>query len=219
VKEDFLRAPRGVAEYTADALRLLGILAVIAAFIWSTPTDAGILALALPAMMVPRVLGMRAWVDIAVTSTVLVAAGSNVFDLYRSIAGWDLVVHFVCTGVIAAVGYLVLARARVVPAQDAAAFAKRTAIVITTLLGLAASALWEMIEWAGRTFITADIFVTYQDTIADMAAGGLGALVTGCIVARVPLERPRGRAASDGPESLQPRTRTVRPSNDTRSPS
>lgn len=189
MKENFLRPPHGFAEYAADALRVIGVLSVIAAAIWSTPTDAGILALALPALMVPRILGMRAGMDIAVGLTVLVAAGSNVFDLYRSVAGWDLVVHFVCTGVIAAAGYLILARTGVVPAQRDAAFRKRTAIVITAALGLAVSALWEMIEWAGRTFVTSEIFVTYEDTIGDMAIGGLGAVFAGVVVAFFPLER------------------------------
>lgn len=191
MKEDFLRPPHGIAEYTADALRVIGVLSVIAAAIWSTPTDAGILALALPALMIPRALGVRAGLDIAVGAVVLVAAASNVFDLYRTVPGWDLVVHFVCTGVIAAIGFIVLGRCGVVPSQDTAEFRKRTAIVVCTVLGLAVSAIWEMIEWAGRTFVTSEIFVTYQDTIGDMAVGGLGALCAGILVAFVRLDRRR----------------------------
>lgn len=190
MKVNFLRAPHGIAEFTADGLRLLGVLSVLVAAIWSTGTDAGILALGLPALMVPRMMGMRAWADIVVCATVLVAAGSNVLDLYRTVVGWDIVVHLVCTGVLAATSYLVLARCGVVPAQDSAAFRKRTAIVISTVVGLAVSALWEMIEWAGRTFVTAEIFVTYEDTIGDMAAGGVGALIAGVVLAYVTLERP-----------------------------
>ncbi len=59
------------------------------------------------------------------------------------------------------------------------------------MIGLAASAVWEMIEWAGRTFVTDEIFVTYEDTIGDMAMGGLGALAAGVLVAVVRLERRR----------------------------
>lgn len=190
MKHNFFRRPEGIAEYAADALRVFGLLGVVVAAVWSTPTDAGILALALPALVVPRVLGMRAWMDISVGITVLVAAGSNVFDLYRSLTGWDLVVHAVCTGVLAATCYLVLARCEVLPRPDAGAFRRRTGVVVTATLGLAVSALWEMVEWAGRTFVTDEIFVTYQDTIGDMAAGGLGALAAGIVVATVPLERP-----------------------------
>ncbi|KAB1867576.1 hypothetical protein [Microbacterium algeriense] len=192
MKEDFLRRPRTVAEYGADAIRVIGVLSVLVAAIWSTPTDAGILALATPALMLPRALGMRGGADLAVGVTVLVAAASNVFDLYRSVPGWDLVVHFVCTGAIAATGYLVLARLRIVPAQDSPEFRRRIPVVLCTILGLAVSAVWEMIEWAGRTFVTDEIFVTYEDTIGDMALGGLGALAAGVLVAFVRLERVRG---------------------------
>ncbi|MDX2399795.1 hypothetical protein [Microbacterium algeriense] len=192
MKEDFLRRPRTVAEYGADAIRVIGVLSVLVAAIWSTPTDAGILALATPALMLPRALGMRGGVDLAIGVTVLVAAASNVFDLYRSVPGWDLVVHFVCTGAIAATGYLVLARLRIVPAQDSPEFRRRMPVVLCTILGLAVSAVWEMIEWAGRTFVTDEIFVTYEDTIGDMALGGLGALAAGVLVASVRLERVRG---------------------------
>ena len=192
MKEDFLRRPRTVAEYGADAIRVIGVLSVLVAAIWSTPTDAGILALATPALMLPRALGMRGGVDLAIGVTVLVAAASNVFDLYRSVPGWDLVVHFVCTGAIAATGYLVLARLRIVPSQDSPEFRRRIPVVLCTILGLAVSAVWEMIEWAGRTFVTDEIFVTYEDTIGDMALGGLGALAAGVLVAFVRVERVRG---------------------------
>jgi hypothetical protein len=57
------------------------------------------------------------------------------------------------------------------------------------MFGLAVSALWEMVEWAGRTFVTSEIFVTYEDTISDMAVGGLGALAAGVVVALFPLLR------------------------------
>ena len=63
-----------------------------------------------------------------------------------------------------------------------------------TLL-LALSAIWEMVEWAGRTFIAPEIFVSYQDTIGDMAAGGLGSLLAGIVAGAVRLTddptRPR----------------------------
>ncbi|MCT1395366.1 hypothetical protein M4D51_06465 [Microbacterium sp. p3-SID338] len=191
MKEDFLRPPQSVAEYGADAVRVIGILSVLVAAIWSTPTDAGILALALPALMLPRVLGMRGGIDLAIGLIVLIAAASNVFDLYRTLPGWDLVVHFVCTGALAATGYLVLSRLGIVTAQESPAFRPRIPIVLCTVIGLAASAVWEMIEWAGRTFVTDEIFVTYEDTIGDMAMGGLGALAAGVLVAVVRLERHR----------------------------
>lgn len=187
--ENFLRAPRKPAEWIADAVRVSGALSVVALFIWSTVTDAGILALALPALLIPRFIGARPAFDIFFGLTVLVAAWSNVLDLYTTLPGWDLVVHFVCTGAIAAMGYLTLVGFAVVPSPRAARARRRTPIVIVIILGLAASAVWEMVEWAGKTFVTSEIFVTYDDTIGDMAAGGLGAVIAALVVARVRLLR------------------------------
>jgi len=189
VIESFLRIPRGTGEFSADALRLLGAISVVAAAIWWSGTDAGILALALPGLLVPRFIGVRPSFDILYGGSVLVAAWSNVLDLYTSIDWWDVAVHFFATGVIAAMLYLLLARWRVVRAPGAAGFAPREALVIVPVLALALGALWEMIEWAGYTFISDDIFVAYFDTVGDMAMGGFGGLLAGLIVAYVRLER------------------------------
>jgi len=188
--ENFLRRPQTVGEVIADALRLVGLLSVVAAAIWSTATDAGILALALPALLVPRFIGARSSFDIVYQVIVLAAAWSNVLDLYRTVDNWDLILHFSCTAVLSAMAYLALVRVDVVADPRRSGFARRTALVLVTVLGLAASAVWEMIEWVGYAFITDEIFVTYQDTIGDMAVGGLGALVAGAVLAFVRLDRP-----------------------------
>jgi hypothetical protein len=187
VKARFLRPPQGVAAWAADAVRLLGPLSVVAAFVWWSPTDAGILALTLLGLVVPRFIGVRPAFDVVFCLTVLVAAWSNVLGLYETVPGWDLVVHFVCTGVLAAMAYIALARLEVVPAPLSPTTRPLTPIVLVTSVGLALSAVWEMAEWVGKTFVDPGIFVTYQDTIGDMAAGGLGALVAGLVVARVRL--------------------------------
>lgn len=179
----FLRRPSGVGDWIADGLRALGVLGVGAAAVWGSATDAGILAFILPALMLPRFVGARAGFDIVFSVTVLVAAWSNVADLYRTFIGWDTVVHLVCTGVLAPMAYLLLARLRIVPAPGDEAFLRRTAIVHSALIGLAVSALWELVEWVGFAYVTEDIYTTYDDTIGDMAAGGLGALIVGIVFA------------------------------------
>ena len=193
--ERFLRPPRSAAEWAADGVRLAGVLSVAAAFVWWRPTDAGIVALSLLAVVVPRFAGVRPGFDILFCVTVLVAAWSNVLHLYETLAAWDLVVHFVCTAMLAAMMYVVLARLRIVPPPIGDGTRRATPVVLVTALGLALSAVWEMVEWAGRTFIAPEIFVSYQDTIGDMAAGGLGALAAGLVVCRVKLTddpaRPR----------------------------
>lgn len=189
MKEDFLRPPRTAAEWAADGLRVVGVLAVIAAAVWLKPTDAGIAALALPALMLPRMLGLRPWFDVITCVVVLVAAWSNVFDLYRTIAGWDLLLHGVCTGVLAIVLAVVIERTGVAALTRDAGVRPRTPLVMLPLLALAISAVWEMIEWVGWAFLSDDIFVTYQDTIGDMVLGGLGGILAGVLLARVRLAR------------------------------
>lgn len=199
MREDFLRPPASPAEWAADGLRLLGLISVLAAFVWWTPTDAGILALALPALLVPRLLGVLPWFDVLYGVTVSVAAWSNVLDLYRSIAWWDLAVHFVATGVVASIGYVALQRSGVLPGP----LRRRTAVVLLPTVGLAISAVWEMVEWLGKTFVDSEIFVTYPDTIGDMAVGGAGALLMGLVLARIRIDRAATRAADRKDASWQ----------------
>jgi hypothetical protein len=72
-------------------------------------------------------------------------------------------------------------------------FTLGAAVVLTTAFGLAGSAVWEMVEWLGKTFISTDIFVAYDDTIGDMAVGGLGALCAGLALWLLPLHRGRAQ--------------------------
>ncbi|MFB4352117.1 hypothetical protein RAC69_03140 [Microbacterium sp. LS_15] len=204
MKEDFLRPPSTPGEWLADALRLIGVLGVIAAAIWLKPTDAGIAALALPALMLPRMLGLAAWFDVTACATVLVAAWSNVFDLYRTVTGWDLVLHFLCTAVLAVIAAVILTRTGVVPLVAAVdgsgpTLHRRTPVILVPLVALAISAVWEMIEWLGWRYLSEDIFVTYQDTIGDMVMGGLGGVAAGVLLALVPVGRRSRRVAETLP--------------------
>lgn len=188
--ENFLRPPDSPAAVAADLLRALGFLSAVVAVFFFTPTDAGIIAFALPGLVAPRFIGMRPVPDMVLCAVVLVAAWSNVFELYTTISWWDVVVHVACTGVVAAGSYLFLARLDVVPVPFDRRFRPATGVVLTTAFGLALSALWEIVEWLGAKYITSDIFVTYEDTIGDMAAGGVGSLLAGLLVGYAPLLRP-----------------------------
>ncbi|WP_291043348.1 hypothetical protein [Herbiconiux sp.] len=195
----FLRPPSGPAELAADALRVLAGIGVVVAAVFFGPTDAGVLAFVLPGLLLPRLLGVRAGFDLVYSGVLLVAGWSNVLDLYTSVAWWDVVVHLTCTAVIALMLYLLLAELGIVPPPARAGSAQArpaqarpaqaTAVVLTAALGLAVSALWEMVEWFGHAFISSEIFVEYDDTIGDMAVGGLGAVMAGVVLARVRLLR------------------------------
>lgn len=200
--DNFLRPARSGAQKTADALRVLGVLSVIAALAFHGLTDAAIIAFSLPGLMLPRFLGMRALGDMTVSVALLVAAWSNVFELYTRIWWWDIAVHFVLAGAMSVVAYLALSLLGVVPAPPGDGGGSRTAkvgaVVLTMILGLALGALWEMVEWFGYVFLTDEIHVTYEDTVGDMAAGGLGALCAGWLMVRRPqLLMPTARPISE----------------------
>lgn len=195
MKEDFLRPPRTLSEWSADALRAVAAIGVAFALIWLDPTDAGIAALALPALMLPRVLGVRGWFDFAVCATVLVAAWSNVLDVYRTIPGWDLLLHLVCTGVLTVIAALILSRTDIVRMTRETGARPRTSLVLAPVVALALSAIWEMIEWLGWAYLSDEIFVAYQDTIGDIAFGALGGAAAGVVLARKSLQRP---SSTDG---------------------
>lgn len=187
--ENFLRRPQGVSEVAAEIFRGLAVLSAVAAAVFFEPTDAGIVAFALPGFVAPRFLGMKPAVDMIFVGALSVAAWSNVFDLYTSIGWWDMPVHLAVNGLLTGGIYLLLARARIVPDPRSPGFRRLACVVLATTIGLAISALWEMIEWLGSKFISDAIYTAYDDTIGDMALGGLGSLLAGFVLAFVPVLR------------------------------
>lgn len=188
--DNFLRRPQGFLDVAADVVRCVAVLSVVVAAVFFEPTDAGIVGFALPGFVAPRFLGIKPGADMTFVGALFVAAWSNVLDLYTSIAWWDLLVHLAVNGMIAGGIYLLLARVKIVPDPRSAEFTRLAGILLVTMFGLAVSALWEMVEWFGREFVSDRIYTAYGDAIGDMAMGGLGSLVAGFVIAFVPLFRP-----------------------------
>nr|WP_254280979.1 hypothetical protein [Frigoribacterium sp. VKM Ac-2836] len=201
--ETFLRRPTGALEYVADAVRVVAVLSVVVVGVGWGVVEIAVLMLALLGTLVPRMLGLRATFDLMVGLAALGAAWSSVFELYTRVAGYDTVVHFVLNGLLAAVFVVLAQRAGWVVSldrgQDGRGGAGRSArvgsVLLTVAFGLAAGTLWEMGEWAGHTLIDSAIFVGYDDTIGDLAAGGLGSLLAGAALPFLVGGDVRGRAA------------------------
>jgi len=198
VIESFLRRPRGALEIAADAVRLIGVACLIAMPFGWRPVDFAVFALVLPALLAPRFIRMRPGADILSGVVLIVAGWSAVLQLYTSVVGWDLLIHFVCTGVLALLGYLALDRVGVLPRADERGGRHVAVVGLTTALGLALSAVWEVVEWVAHTYIDPAVFVNYTDTIGDMAFGGLGSLLAGVLAryARAPLSSSSHDAGS-----------------------
>jgi hypothetical protein len=185
------RPPARPAEFVADAVRVLGILSFIGASVVVGGTAFPLFALIVLGQLLPRFLALRPALDIGIGVVLLVAGWSNPFELYRMIEHWDVVMHFTANGLIAILAYLLLVRFAS-PRREPLVLPSAAAIIITTALGMAAGVVWEIGEWFGHTFIDGGIVVEYNDTIGDLAAGGLGSLVAGFLVASQAIYTRRG---------------------------
>ncbi|MCU1407709.1 MAG: hypothetical protein JWQ43_4012 [Glaciihabitans sp.] len=177
--DTFLRPPRGFAEWFADGVRAIGLLSIITVAVGWGLVEVAVMALVLLGLCVPRLLGVRPALDIVFSVALLVAAWSSVLDLYAKVPDWDVVVHFATNGVIAAVAYILFVRAGIAPGHLDSGVPVISVIVLTTAFGLSGGVLWEIAEWAGHTFIDRSIYVEYNDTIGDLAAGGMGSILAG----------------------------------------
>ncbi|WP_341393289.1 hypothetical protein [Arthrobacter sp. G119Y2] len=199
-----LRRPSGAGEFFADAVRLLCVFSLAAAVLWYGPVDVALFLLVLMGILISRCLDISRVFDGIYGLTLLAAAWSSVLNLYARVSWWDLPVHFAATGVIAAMTYLLLARLGAVPAPAPSpvpgrSLALRIAVPVLVLaLGLAVSVLWELGEWWGNAFVDGSINVGYQDTMGDLAAGGLGALLAGLALGKA--SRPPHRRQEAGAE-------------------
>ena len=181
------RLPSTPAETAADVVRALGLLSFVVASLVVGGTAFPLFALILLGQFLPRYLALPSSLDITIGVVLLAAGWSNPLDLYRMIPSWDLVMHFAANGLVAVVAYLLFVRLALSGARLPDALRLRLPIVagilLTTTFGMAAGVVWEIGEWFGHTFIDTSIVVEYTDTIGDLAAGALGSLVAGGLLA------------------------------------
>lgn len=185
-----LRPPRTLGQVLADAVRVLGLLSVAAAMVLLGPVETALFLLVLLGLLVARALDVIPGFDAAHGLVLLLAAWSSVADLYARISWWDLLIHCAATGALAAMAYFLLVQFGAVPGVRRPHRPSRSLPLVVPILvlslGLGLSVLWEMAEWWGNAFVDESINVGYSDTMADLAAGGLGALVAGiCLGAAV----------------------------------
>lgn len=203
-----LRRPAGSGEFFADGVRLLCVFSLAAAALWHGPVDVALFLLVLMGTLVSRCLDISRLFDGIYGLTLLAAAWSSVLNLYERVGWWDLPVHFAATAVIAAMTYFLLARLDAVPFpadRAAPALGRFTVPVLVLSLGLAVSVLWELGEWWGHSYVDSTINVGYQDTMGDLAAGGLGSLLAGIVMSVSAL-----RSGTHGGSTLRENPRPLR---------
>lgn len=120
----------------------------------------------------------------AFATFLLLATWASVQHWYPEITYFDVLVHFLTPGSLAAVAYFALVRWRLMPTVTAPPERLRSwaPVVWVTAVGLAAATLWEFYEWVVEQVAPAGMRVGYTDTVVDLFAGMLGSLVAGLLV-------------------------------------
>ncbi|MHA7248578.1 hypothetical protein [Arthrobacter tecti] len=193
---DLTRRPGTPAELAADAVRGVAVLCTLAMVFWWEPVDVAVFFLALGGLTLSRYARAHPVFDVVYGCALIFACWSSVLDLYTVIPWWDLLVHCLCTGPVAAMAFVLAAHVGLLPAPDS-----RVAVVLQVLLlGIALSVLWEFAEWAAHSWVDEDIYVTYSDTMGDLAVGALGSLAAGVLLSELSSRRTgiRLNSAPDG---------------------
>jgi len=167
-----------VTRTLADVVRVAGALSLVA-----VTTQGGValalMALVLLGLTLLRLVGVPPALDLATGTLLVVAAWWALLGSYERHPWLDVVGHLAATGLVAVAAYRGLVAAGAVPAPGDPAVPRGAlgAAMTTVCLGLALAGLWEMGEWCGHTFVDAAIRTGYDDTVGDLASGGLGALL------------------------------------------
>lgn len=166
-----------------DALRLAALVSVVAATVTDGVVGLALMLMVLGGCMVPRAAGFAAWFDALFCLSLIGAAWAALLDLYERIDWLDLAVHGLVTGLVGAAAALLVDRSGVLhPAAGRRRAASALGIVATTA-AIALAALWEIGEWLGHAFVDDRIQVGYTDTVSDLLAGCVGALLAAAVVA------------------------------------
>ena len=134
----------------------------------------------------------------AFAALVLLATWAAVQHWYRQLTHFDVLVHFLTPGSLAAVVYFVLVSARLLPAVRSSSPHLRSwaPVVWVTLAGVAAAVVWEFYEWVVEQIHPGGMIVGYTDTVVDLLAGTLGSLTAGVLVLWWGRRHDRSRTAA-----------------------
>ncbi|GAA1660387.1 hypothetical protein GCM10010977_06860 [Citricoccus zhacaiensis] len=175
------------ARLIADAAALLTLLSLVLG-LWDSGVAVALYSLVLLGQTVIRLAPLRGSVQAGTAVILLVAAWAALLDAYQLIPWLDLVMHVVATGLLAAIGTAALLRSGWLQTGPSAGRAGQT--LLTAGLGALLAVLWEVGEWFGHTLLDPAIQVGYEDTMGDLAAGVLGALLAGLLLDRLVKDGP-----------------------------
>ena len=193
--------PRDGWTTTGDALRAVGVASMVLAPVLYGWVAVPLFALVLLGLVLLRLRDVPASADPPGGVVLLAAGWFAILDVYARVPALDLVVHAAAGGVGAPPALVVAQGSGVLRGPDDLGRKDPRPVVaylgVAGALGVALGYVWELLEWAGHTWVDPTIHIPYADTMTDMAACGLGALLAGSVGLRL-RGRP-GHAASGRP--------------------
>lgn len=171
----------------ARAAGLVRLAILLSAGVWLATGDGSAAAkalLVLPPALLGRVVRIHPGYDLLWTSALAAEETGTALGAYNSIGWGDTLSHFVLPFLIAPILYLGLVRL-------GAAAGPRGAPSVSFLVGsalmtaaavLALGALWELVEWAVDSALGTNFSQGYTDTLVDLLADAVAAVLGGAMV-------------------------------------
>ena len=149
-------------------------------------------------MAAPRAADVPAPFAGAFAVFLLLATWASVEHWYRRIPQFDVLVHVLTPGSLAAVGFFALVHWRLMPpvSGDHPTLRSWAPVVWVTAVGLSAAVIWEFYEWGVEQVMPAGMRVGYTDTVIDLFAGLLGSVAAGGLVLRWGRRHPDRRGVA-----------------------
>ncbi|WP_125775666.1 hypothetical protein [Antribacter gilvus] len=176
-----------------DVVRAAAVGSLVVGIVALGGVAGALFFLVLGGVLVPRLLRLPTVLDLCFGFSLLLAAWASQLGWYEAVPWLDLLMHAVCTGLIAAVGVIIMLRARMLEAGALPGRAKAGLVLTTTAVGALSAIVWELGEWAGHIYLHEGIDVGYPDTIADLAFGLFGSMLAGVALATKDQAWRRGR--------------------------
>jgi hypothetical protein len=181
------------ARLTADAAAALTVLGM-AVGLWQGAVEVALFALVSLGQTLLRLAPLRAPVQAVTAALLWAAAVAALVDAYQRIPWLDVVMHLLVTGLLAALGTAAVLRAGWLrpggPGAGPVDAVRAGRTLLAAGVGTLLAVLWEVGEWFGHTVLDPAIQVGYQDTVGDLAAGVLGALLAGVFLDRLVRAEP-----------------------------
>lgn len=177
------------ARRTADAASGCAVLSLLAG-LWYGPAAIALVALVLLGVVLVRLAPLPGQLQALTLSSLVASAWVALLGGFQQVPWLDVVAHTLITGMLAAGAVALLTGPPLRPRGSGPALDRRVDVVLlTTGLGSLLAVIWEIAEWVGHVYVDSAVFVSYDDTIGDLAAGLVGSLLAGVLLGRI--IRPR----------------------------